>query len=81
MSNTETITHEEKIQYMKLASGMCGFGIGIRELDLLVCLYEGVGELKGEFSLRDAAKIEVEVTDRERQRNAKDALDKISKKV
>lgn len=75
------MTHEEKINYLRIASGLCMLSIDMKHLDLLVSLYEGVTSKEGAFSLEDAIQIELEVKDRERKRYVSETLDKVSKKV
>jgi hypothetical protein len=75
------MTHEKKINYLRIASGICRFGIDNRNLDLLVSLYDGILEKEGNFSLHDASDIEVMVDEREAVRNTSKMLDKVSKRV
>lgn len=62
------ITHECKIHYMTLASNLCNFHISESQLDLLITTYEGIIKKEGDFSIRDAAKIKVEVEIRDQER-------------
>ena len=72
--------HKEKINYMRIASGMAGFSIQNKHLDLLVSLYEYVLEKQGEGNLREIITIEAEAMKREEIEERKRVLDKISKK-
>lgn len=58
------MTHEEKIQYMRFAASLVGFGFSPADLDLLVSLYEKINEKKGETNLEDIATIRAEVEQR-----------------
>ena len=75
------MTQEEKINYMRISAGVCGYGFKNEQLDLLVSLYELVLEKKGEGAIADIAKIESEVKKRSDIKHKTDLLDKISKKV
>ena len=72
--------HKEKINYMRIASGMAGFSIQNKHLDLLVSLYEYVLEKQGGGNLREIISIEAEAMKREEIEERKRVLDKISKK-
>jgi len=56
--------HKEKINYMRMASNLTGFGFPEKELDMLVSLYDLILEKKGETSLEDIAKVQVEIEER-----------------
>ena len=58
------MTHEEKIQYMRFAASLVGFGFSTQDLDLLVSLYDKINEKKGETNLEDIATIRAEVEQR-----------------
>ena len=72
--------HKEKINYMRIASGMAGFSIQNKHLDLLVSLYEYIIEKQGDGNLREIITIEAEAMKREEIEERKRVLDKISKK-
>ena len=72
--------HKEKINYMRIASGMAGFSIQNKQLDLLVSLYEYVLEKQGEGNLREIITIESEAMKREEIEERKRMLDRVSKK-
>jgi cystathionine beta-lyase family protein involved in aluminum resistance len=42
------MTHEEKVNYMKIAAGMVGYGFDKKGLDMLVSIYDLVLEKKAE---------------------------------
>ena len=75
------MTHEEKINYMKIATGIVGFGFEKRGLDLLVSVYDLVLEKKGETDLRSISKIKAIVEDRADAESRSEILDKVSEKV
>lgn len=72
------MTHEKKIDFMRIASGICGFGIPYKELDLLVSIYELVIEKQGEATLMDALKVQEDVKSRDDAKKKSELLDKIS---
>lgn len=75
------MTHEEKISYMKVAAGICGFGFRYDQIDLLVSLYELVIEKGGDADLRSCTRIESEVKARADKKHREDLLDKVSEKA
>jgi hypothetical protein len=62
------MTHEEKVNYMKIATGMVGYGFEKKGLDMLVSMYDLVLEKKGKTDLDSVVKVEFEVEEREKQR-------------
>ena len=72
--------HKEKINYMRIASGMAGFSIQNKHLDLLVSLYEYVLEKQGDGNLREIISIESEAKKRDDIEERTKMLDKVSKK-
>lgn len=80
-SKQTSMTHDEKINYMRMSAGVCGFHIDHKHLDLLVSTYELILEKKGDTSLSDSAKVEVEVKKRDDARNRQALLDKVSEKI
>lgn len=58
------MTHNQKIQYMRLAAGMSGYGFTDEGLDLLVSIYDKVLAAKGKTSISDIVDIQVEVEKR-----------------
>ena len=75
------MTHEEKINYMKIACGVVGYAFDPKGLDLLVSLYELVIEKQGNSDLNDISRVEVEVKQRADAKSKSEMLDKISDKV
>lgn len=75
------MTHEEKINYMKIAAGMVGYAFEPKGLDLLVSLYELVIEKQGETDLKAVCKIETDVKKRADIKSRGELLDKVSKKI
>jgi hypothetical protein len=62
--------HEEKINYMKIAAGIVGFGFDTKGLDMLVSMYDLVIEKKGDTDLNSIVKVECAVEEREKERAA-----------
>jgi hypothetical protein len=75
------MTHEEKINYMKIATGIVGYGFDTKGLDMLVSLYELVIERQGETDVKTICKVEVEVKQRADAKARSEMLDKVSEKV
>lgn len=75
------MTHEEKINYMKIAAGVVGYAFDPKGLDLLVSLYELVIEKQGNSDLSDIAKVETQVKQRAEEKRKSELLDKVSDKV
>jgi hypothetical protein len=71
--------HEEKINYMRIAAGICGFGFSNEQMDLLVCLYEQVISKGGDADLKGLSRIESEVKKRAELSARKERLNKVSK--
>ena len=69
------MTHEEKINYMKIAAGIVGYGIETKGLDMLVSIYDLVIEKQGDTDLHSIVKVEVEVNEREKERKIKEKVD------
>jgi hypothetical protein len=74
------MTNEEKINYMRISAGICGFSFKNEHLDLLVSLYELVLKQKGRTKLDDVVSIELDVKKRADIKSKQDILDKISDK-
>lgn len=75
------MTHEEKINYMNIASGMVGYRFDAKSLDMLVSLYELVIEKKGETDLKTVCKVEADVKKREDIKKRTEFLNKISEET
>ena len=75
------MTHEEKINYMRIAAGIVGYGFDTKDLDMLVSLYELVIEKKGDSDLQTICEIEAEVKKRADIKSRSELLDKVSEKV
>lgn len=75
------MTHEEKINFMRISAGICGYGFDHKGLDLLVSLYELVLEKQADSDLRSISKIEADVKQRDDVKKRQDLLDKVSEKV
>lgn len=75
------MTHEEKVNYMKIAAGIVGYGFETKGLDLLVSIYELVIQKEGNTDLWSITKLEAEVKKRADVKSRSELLDKVSKKV
>ena len=62
------MTHEEKINYMKIAAGIVGYGFDKKGIDMLVSMYDLVLEKKGDADLHSMVKVECAVEEREKER-------------
>ncbi len=75
------MTHEKKIEDMKIAAGICGFGFSYDQMDLLVSLYDLVCEKGSETDLHSISDTEFKAKERADQRSREALLDKVSKKA
>ena len=75
------MTHEQKINYMKIAAGIVGYGFETKGLDLLVSIYELVIEKGGKTDIWSISKIEDIVKNRADVKSRSELLDKVSEKV
>jgi hypothetical protein len=55
------MTQEEKINYMRLATGIVGFRFNPKDLDMFVSIYDLVIQNKGETDLKTICKIQADV--------------------
>lgn len=74
------MTHEEKMNYMKIAAGIVGYSFETKGLDMLVSLYELVIEKQGDTDIHSICAIECKVKERADKKSRSDLLDKFSKK-
>jgi len=58
------MSEEEKIKYLIIALNLQGISVSERIADQLIQTYEKLVELEGNFSLRDAAKIEAAIQEK-----------------
>lgn len=56
------MTHEEKVQYMKLATAICGYGFELKTVDLFVSLYEQIVADQGETDLKTILALQASIT-------------------
>jgi len=75
------MTHEEKINYMKIATGIVGYGFNSKDLDMFISIYELVIKEKGKTDLKMICEIQSEVEKRADTKSRSELLDKVSKKV
>lgn len=71
------MTHEQKINYMRMACNMCRFGFDNCHLDMLVSLYDLVIKMEGKTDMYSVCKVEADAKQRELERQA---LEKDKKK-
>jgi hypothetical protein len=58
------MSHDEKINYMRIAAGIAHFGFSNEQLDLLVSIYDMILKKEGKGSIEDVVRIEFEVKER-----------------
>lgn len=54
----------KKTQYLRLALGLAGLGANDKAAETIWRVYEGILEKEGDFSIKDAVKIECDIDDR-----------------
>jgi hypothetical protein len=64
------MTHEEKINYLRISAGIVGYGFDLQAIDMLVSLYELVIEKQGDATLVDICRVEQDVKNRSSVINA-----------
>lgn len=62
------MTHEEKLNYMKIACGISGYGLDLKGMDMLISMYELVLSKKGKTALDHIVKVKMDVENREDDR-------------
>ena len=75
------MTHEEKINYMRIAVGVAGFSIREKDMDLLVSIYELINVRGEKGNIKDILEVERQVKQRADIKAKSELLDKISDKV
>lgn len=75
------MTQEQKINYMRIAAGIVGYGFDNKGLDMLVSLYDLVIEKQGETDINSVCKVEAEVKKRADIKSRSELLDKVSEKI
>jgi len=65
------MTHEQKINYMRISAGIAGFTMENKYLDLLVSMYELVMKKQGSAKLDEIVEVELQVREREKERKVK----------
>lgn len=61
------MSQEDKIRYLRIALQLQGINMGMPISDQIIQTYEKVCELGGNFSLKDAAEIEVGIQEKYKQ--------------
>ncbi len=74
------MTHEEKINCMRIATGICNYGFDTKGLDLMVSLYELILEKKGDTDLKSIVTVESQVLLRDELLKKSKLLDKVPTK-
>jgi len=62
------MTHEEKLNYMRIAMSIVGYKFEVIGLDMLVSIYDLVNERKGETDLDSICAVEQAVKERAEMR-------------
>jgi len=70
------MTHEEKIQYMKIALGIIGYGFDHKSSDMLISVYELILKKEGKTDLEMILKVKARVEERDDLKNRSEMLDK-----
>lgn len=75
------MTQEQKINYMKISTGIVGYVFDYKGLDMLVSIYELVIEKEGKTDLSTVLKVQEEVKIRADNKSRSELLDKVSEKI
>lgn len=68
------MTHEEKINYMRIATRIVGYSLDEKGLDMLISIYELIIDTQGETDLSLIFKIQSDVNHRAKERLSKDSI-------
>jgi hypothetical protein len=71
------MTHKQKIDYMRIAAGICGFGFTEEQLDLLMTTYDKLLATKGKTTISDMVDIQVQCANRAETAKKKEIRTKI----
>lgn len=71
----------EKIKYMRMAAGICGFHFKDQHLDLLISLYELIVEKRQDTDLRSIARVELDVEMRGKKRLEDAEIERLQKTI
>lgn len=55
------MTHKEKINYLRIGLSLSKIGVDNETSDRIICIYEGILEKGGKYSIKDAVEIEIEL--------------------
>lgn len=75
------MSHEEKINYLRIAASLCNYGFTNQQLDLFYSLYEAVIEKQGNNDLKEILEIESRVKAKHEAIAKSELLDKFSEKI
>lgn len=71
------MNHQDKLNYMEIATRICGFGFDPEPLDLLVSVYELVIEKGGQATTKDIVILKREVKDRQVERTVAETVERL----
>lgn len=75
------MTQEQKINYMRIATSIVGYGFDEKALDLMVSIYELVIEKQGKTDLHMITAVKSDVDSRASAKKKSELLDKVSEVV
>jgi hypothetical protein len=58
------MTHDEKINYLRMSLNICSFQIKQQDIDLILTMYEMILLKKGDATIQDTLKIENQVKEK-----------------
>lgn len=62
------MTHEEKVNYMKIATAIVGYGFDEKGIDSIISVYELVLKRKGRTNIEDIIDVKHQISERDEQR-------------
>ena len=71
------MTQEQKINYMRIATSIVGYGFDEKALDLMVSIYELVIEKQGKTDLHMITSVKSDVDSRASAKKKSELLDKV----
>jgi hypothetical protein len=81
MAKKKKMTHDEKIEYMRLATAFAGIQCGVAELEMLISLYDLILEKKGDTDLMSLAKVVANVVEKYTKQDSNESSKEDSKEV
>ena len=55
------MTHKEKVNYLRIELSLSKIGVDNKTADRIICIYEGLLEKGGKYSIHDSVNIEMEL--------------------